>query len=483
MAPQSAQKTDLEPNLDPGDWEEFRADAHQALEDMLGHLESIREGEVWRPAPPEVRAEFARGLPRAPQDLSEVLEIFDQSIVPYANGNGHPLFMGWVHGAGTPVGMVAEMLAAGLNSNCGGRNHIALDVERQVVRWAAEMLGFPADSSGLFVTGTSIANFLAVLVARNAALGHDIRKKGLQGSPQLVAYSSAQAHGCVIAAIEMAGIGSDNLRLIPVDAEGKLGVDMLKEAVAKDRAAGMRPFFLAGTAGTVNTGAIDDLTALADFARAEKLWLHIDGAFGALCALSPKLKPLIAGLERADSVAFDFHKWAHVPYDAGFLLVRDPEMHRRTFAGENAYLTRAPSGLAAGEVWPCDLGPDLSRGFRALKTWFTLRVFGTDRIAACIEHTCDVAKYLEARLKASKFYEPCAPVALNIVCFSLKSSKDGEANKRIVMELHNSGAAAPSVTILNGKPVIRCAMVNHRTTMKDIDTFMDALETAAKRAA
>ena len=139
--------------------------------------------------------------------------------------------------------------------------------------------------------------------------------------------------------------------------------------------------------------------------------------------------------------------------------------------------------MAAGSPWPCDLGPDLSRGFRALKTWFTLRVFGTDRIAACIEHTCDVAKYLEARLKASKFYEPCAPVALNIVCFSLKSSKDGEANKRIVMELHNSGAAAPSVTILNGKPVIRCAMVNHRTTMKDIDTFMDALETAAKRAA
>jgi len=471
-----------EPDLDPENWDEFRADAHQALDDMLGRLESIREGKVWQQAPAEVRAEFARGLPRAPQDLSAVLDVFDQSIVPYSNGNGHPLFMGWVHGAGTPVGMVAEMLAAGLNSNCGGRNHIAIDIERQIVRWAAEMLGFPTEASGVFVTGTSMANFLAVLVARNAALGHDIRKKGLRSAPQLTAYASAQAHGCVIAAVELAGIGSDNLRLIPVDETGRLRIDLLKEAVARDRAQGMQPFLIAGTAGTVNTGAIDDLNALADFARAEKLWFHIDGAFGALCALSPKLRPLIAGLERADSVAFDFHKWAHVPYDAGFLLVRHPEIHHATFAAPMTYLSRAPSGLAAGDTWPCDLGPDLSRGFRALKTWFTFRVFGTDRIGACIEHTCDVAKYLESRLNQSKAYEVCAPVALNIVCFSLTSSSDGEANKRVVMDLHDSGDAAPSITVLNGKPVIRCAIVNHRTTLRDIDTFMDVLDKAAKRA-
>jgi glutamate/tyrosine decarboxylase-like PLP-dependent enzyme len=477
MAPQ----TGGEPDLDPENWDEFRADAHQALDDMLAHLESVREGKVWEQAPAEVKAEFARGLPRTPESLADVLDVFEQAIVPYANGNRHPLFMGWVHGAGTPVGMVAEMLAAGLNSNCGGRNHIALDVERQVVRWAAEMLGFPDNSSGVFVTGTSMANFLAVLVARNAALGHEVRQRGLRGASQLAAYASVQAHGCVVRAIEMAGIGSDNLRLIPVDGAGRIRIELLKEAVARDRATGLKPFLVAGTAGTVNTGAMDDLAALADFAQAEKLWFHIDGAFGALCALSPKLKPLVAGIGRADSVAFDFHKWAHVPYDAGFLLVRDAETHRRTFASENAYLTRAPSGLAAGDLWPCDLGPDLSRGFRALKTWFTFRVFGTERIAACIEHTCEVAKYLEAKLKASPDFETCAPVALNIVCFSLKSSADGIANKRIVMELHDSGAAAPSITILSGKPVIRCAIVNHRTTMHDIDRFMDALNAAAGR--
>ena len=355
-----------EPDLDPENWDEFRADAHQALDDMLGHLEGVRDGKVWQQAPENIRREFTTGLPRAPQALSTVLNVFDEAIVPYANGNRHPLFMGWVHGAGTPVGMVAEMLAAGLNSNCGGRNHIALDVERQIASWAAEMLGFPSNSSGVFVTGTSIANFLAVLIARNAALGHDVRKKGLLQSPQLAAYSSAQAHGCIIQAIELAGIGSDNLRLIPVDAQGRIRIDLLREAVARDRAAGMKPFLIAGTAGTVNTGAIDDLGAIADFALAEKLRFHVDGAFGALSALSPKLRPLIAGLERADSVAFDFHKWAHVPYDAGFLLVRDPKMHRATFAAPMSYLSRAPSGLAAGDTWPCDLGPDRSRGFRAL---------------------------------------------------------------------------------------------------------------------
>jgi len=470
------------PHLDPDDWDQFRIDAHQALDDMLGNLEQVREGPVWQPAPPEARAAFARGLPRAPQDLADVLEIFDRAIVPYANGNRHPLFLGWVHGAGTPVGMVAEMLAAGLNSNCGGRNHIALDVERQVVRWAAEMLGFPDSASGVFVTGTSMANFLAVLVARDAALGHAVRRQGLRGAPQLAAYTSAQAHGCIAQAIELAGIGSDHLRRIPAGADGALRIDLLRQAVAQDRAAGLLPFLVAGTAGTVNTGAIDDLAGLADCCRDEKLWFHVDGAFGALCALSDRLRPRIAGIERADSVAFDFHKWAHVPYDAGFLLVRDAAMHRGTFAAPAAYLTRAPEGLAAGETWPCDLGPDLSRGFRALKTWFTLRVFGADRIAACIEHTCDLAKYLESEIVRSPAFEMRAPVTLNIVCFGLKSAADGEADRRIVTDLHLRGVAAPSITVLDGRAAIRCAIVNHRTTAADIDRLIAELETSAARA-
>jgi aromatic-L-amino-acid decarboxylase len=379
--------------------------------------------------------------------------------------------------------MIAEMLAAGLNANCGGRNHIALDVERQIAAWAAQLFEFPADASGLFVTGTSAANHLALLVARNAALGDGVRDAGLRNAgPQLVAYTSAEAHGCIKQAMEMAGIGSRFLRLIPVDQRGAMRADCLTVAIAADRAGGLRPFLVAGTAGTVNTGAFDDLEALAEICRREKLWFHVDGAFGALVALSNSLRPLVRGIARADSIAFDFHKWAHVPYDAGFLLVRDAERHRRTFSSEAAYLHRAPSGLAAGEVWPCDLGPDLSRGFRALKTWFTFRVHGTDKIGACIEHTCRVAKYLETRLiEQSSLFEIAAPVTLNIVCFGLRASADSELNKAVAIDLQERGVAAPSTTIIDGRTVIRAAIVNHRTTEQDIDSLMAALRDSALR--
>jgi glutamate/tyrosine decarboxylase-like PLP-dependent enzyme len=471
------------PDLDPDDWQAFRAASRRALDEMIDFLQSVRERPVWQPAPPEVRREFRRPLPAAPQDLERVLADFSSLILPYATGNLHPLFMGWVHGAGTPVGMLAEMLAAGLNANCGGRNHIALDVEHQITAWAAELFGFPASSSGVFVTGTSAANHLALLVARNACLGDEVRRDGLRWSGgQLTAYTSAEAHGCIKQAMEMAGIGSRFLRMIPVDDFGAMRPKRLAEAIATDRAQGLRPFLVAGTAGTVNTGAFDDLATLADICRREKLWFHVDGAFGALVALSAPLRALVRGIEQADSIAFDFHKWAHVPYDAGFLMVRDAEQHRRTFSNPAAYLDRAPSGLAAGDVWPCDLGPDLSRGFRALKTWFTVRVYGADRIGACIEHTCRLARHLEQRLiEQSDLFELAAPVGLNIVCFGLRASTDGELNKAVVIDLQERGIAAPSTTIIGGRAVIRAAIVNHRTTEADIDTLMSALRDSALR--
>ena len=479
----SRMPTSAPPNLDPEDWQAFRAASRRALDDMIDFLQTVRERPVWQQAPAEVVRQFHQPLPTAPQSLDEVLADFSTLVRPYATGNLHPLFMGWVHGAGTPVGMIAEMLAAGLNANCGGRNHIALDVERQIAAWAAQLFEFPADASGLFVTGTSAANHLALLVARNAALGDGVRDAGLRNAgPQLVAYTSAEAHGCIKQAMEMAGIGSRFLRVIPVDQRGAMRADCLTVAIAADRAGGLRPFLVAGTAGTVNTGAFDDLEALAEICRREKLWFHVDGAFGALVALSKSLRPLVRGIARADSIAFDFHKWAHVPYDAGFLLVRDAERHRRTFSSEAAYLHRAPSGLAAGEVWPCDLGPDLSRGFRALKTWFTFRVHGTDKIGACIEHTCRVAKYLETRLiEQSSLFEIAAPVTLNIVCFGLRASADSELNKAVAIDLQERGVAAPSTTIIDGRTVIRAAIVNHRTTEQDIDSLMAALRDSALR--
>jgi glutamate/tyrosine decarboxylase-like PLP-dependent enzyme len=482
-APESA---DAPPrgDLDPQDWERFRAESHRALDHIIDFLATVRERPVWREPSPEARARFRRPLPEQGRGLSAALEDFERFVEPYANGNIHPFFMGWAQGAGTPVGMVAEMLAAGLNSNCGGRNHIAIDVERQIAAWMAEAFGFPAEASGIFVTGTSMANFLSLLIAREHALGdRDIRKNGLKAqAEQLVAYTSHEAHNCVRQAMELAGIGARHLRLIASDGARALPLDDLSAAIAADRAAGLRPFLIVGTAGSVDTGAIDDLDALADIAEREDLWFHIDGAFGALAALSPKLRPLVKGLERADSVAFDFHKWLHVPYDAGFFLVRDPEAHRRAFAANAAYLTRAPRGLAAGETWPCDLGADLSRGFRALKTWFTIEVFGTERLAAGIENSCRLARRLRALIEASPSFEMRAPVTLNIVCFGVKDDPTGRLNREIVMELHESGEAAPSLTLLDGLPTIRAAIFNHRTRDEDMDAFILMLERAAKRA-
>ncbi|MEW6437689.1 MAG: pyridoxal-dependent decarboxylase [Pseudomonadota bacterium] len=473
--------TDRDESLDPKDWEAFRAEAHRGLDMMVDYLRDVRQRKVWQPAPPEVRAEFKTPLPREGKPLAALLDTFETSMLPYATGNTHPLFMGWVHGGGTPVGMVAEMLAAGLNSNCGGRDHIAIEVEREITLWLAEAFDFPRESSGIFVTGSSMANMIAALVARTDVLGEAVRTHGLRASPQLVGYASSEAHACIERAFEMAGIGSAALRRIPVDSKRQLDVAALRAAIAQDRAAGLQPFLVVGSAGTVNTGAIDDLSALADLCAAEDIWFHIDGAFGALSVLSPDLKPLVKGLERADSVALDFHKWLQVPYDAGFFICRHPDLHRQTFMSTAAYLARAPRGLAAADIWPCDLGPDLSRGFRALKTWFTFQAFGAERLGATLAQTCRVAKHLENLIRRSSIFELSAEVTLNIVCFSVKGDTTGRINRTIVMDLHESGLAAPSTTKLGGRPVIRAAIVNHRTQMRDMDAFVAAAEACAVR--
>jgi aromatic-L-amino-acid decarboxylase len=469
-------------DLDPRDWEAFRRHSHEALDGMLDFLRDVRERPVWQEAPARVRQHFQTPLPRHPREFGAVLEDFDVNVRPYAVGNTHPLFMGWVHGAGTPVGMIAEMLAAGLNANCGGRNHIGIVVENQITQWAAELFGFPQGASGVFTTGSSAANFLGLLVARDAAMGHQIRRDGFAvAGAQLTAYASAHAHGCVAQAMELAGIGSLHLRSIPADAAGGLRLDLLEDAIESDLAAGRRPFLIVGTAGTVDTGAMDPLQGLAAAAKKYRLWFHVDGAFGALAALSARLRPRLLGIELADSIALDFHKWAHVPYDSGFLLARDGAMHRGTFANAAAYLRRAPRGLAAGEIWPCDLGPDLSRGFRALKTWFTFQVHGADKIGRAIEATCEHACHLAERLAPSDIFELRAPVSLNIVCFALKAGWPDQANEAIVIDLQERGLAAPSTTSLSGRPVIRAAIVNHRTTRADIDQFVTALHDAAAR--
>jgi len=466
-------------SLDPADWSAFRVQAHRMLDDMLGYVEKIRERPVWQPIPADVRARFRSVAPREGEELAEVHAEFMQNVLPYTQGNVHPGFMGWVNGGGTPVGMIAEMLAAGLNANCGGRDHIPVEVERQVARWVAEIFGFPKTATGLFVTGTSMANLIAVLVARDAALGLDVRAVGVAAETRrLTAYTSTAVHGCVPKAMDIAGLGSDALRQIPTDSRFHMDLSALAEAIRQDREAGLTPFLVVGSAGTVNTGAVDDLAALADLCQREKLWFHVDGAFGALARLAPDLAPLLDGIERADSVAFDFHKWGQAPYDAGFILVRDGAAHKNAFALPAAYLQRAERGLAANSPWPCDFGPDLSRGFRALKVWFTLKVLGTEALGASISGSCVLARALEARIIATPELELMAPVELNIVCFRYRTKDAADSNRvneAIVVALQESGVVAPSTTRIAGRTAIRAAIVNHRTSRAEIDALVDGV--------
>ena len=464
--------------LDPADWPAYRSLAHKLLDEALGLIEGVRERPVWRPVPAEVKHALAEPPPLEPQGAEQTAADALRLILPYATGNIHPRFFGWVHGSGTPGGVVAELLAAAMNSNVGGRDHGAIHVERQVIDWCRALFGFPADATGLLVSGTSMATLIALTVARNAALGPDARERGIAASARpLVAYTSSEAHSSVARAIEMLGLGNSALRGLPAGADFRLDPETLRQAIRADKASGCKPFAVIVTAGTVNTGAIDPLDQIADVCADEGVWLHVDGAFGALAMFSDTLRPRLAGIERADSLAFDFHKWAHVPYDAGCVLVRDGAAHRETFASRPTYLKSHARGLAAGEPWPCDFGPELSRGFRALKVWFTLKEHGTRRLAASIEDNCRLARRLGQLVADEPRLELLAPVTLNIACFRLRADALStehldQLNEDIVAELQERGLAAPSTTRIAGKLCIRVNITNHRTRDADIDLLV-----------
>lgn len=469
------------PNLDPEDWPAFRALARRTLEAALDHMEGAAERPVWSPTPEAARAALASPPPWEGEGPEAAAEAALAHILPYPTGNTHPRFFGWVHGAGTPGGLVAEIIAAAMNANCGGRDHAAILVERQVIEWCREAFGFPEGAGGLVLSGTSTGTVLALLAARERALP-GARAKGVGGA-RLVGYASAESHSCIMRAFDQIGLGSEALRLIPVDGDFRMRTDALREAIAADRATGAQPFLVVGAAATVNTGATDDLSALADIAAAEGLWLHVDGAFGALMALSPTLAPRVRGMERAQSLAFDFHKWAHVNYDAGAVLVRERPALLDAFGQGADYLAGMPRGLGGAKPWPSDMGIELSRGFRALKVWFALKEHGLNRIGEKIAENVACAARLAGLVEAAEDFELLAPAPLNIVCFRhVPPGFTGDLdalNREIVMRLQESGEAAPSTTMIRGRLAIRVNITNHRTRLADMDLLIGAIRRVA----
>ena len=467
-----------EESLDPDDWDGLRVLGHRMVDDMLTYLRTVRDRPVWRPIPADVRARFRGPVPHDPQGAERAYADFRDYVLPHPMGNIHPRFWGWVMGTGTPLGALADMLAAGMNPNMGGGDHVANQVEAQVLDWCKEMLGFPADASGLLVSGGSMANLVGLAVARSARAGFDIRKRGVRGATgPLTVYGSVEMHSSIQKGVELLGLGSDALRQVPVNAEFEIDVAALERMVTEDRTAGCRPICVIGNAGTVGTGAIDDLRGLAAVAARERLWFHVDGAFGALAVLVPEFRPRLAGMEVADSIAFDLHKWMYVPFEAGCTLVRDADAHRRAFALRPDYLTHAERGLAAGNLWFSDYGIQLTRGFRALKVWMLLKEHGLDKYARLVRQNIDQARYLAELIREAPDLELLAPVPLNIVCFRYVAQHRDDAaldalNQELLIQLHEQGIAVPSNLTLGGRFALRVAITNQRSRREDFDLLV-----------
>lgn len=471
-------KEQQQESLDPASWDEMRALAHRMVDDAITYLEKVRERPVWQQVPPKVAARFGSAAPKTPSSASDVYDDFRENVMPYPMGNIHPRFWAWYMGNGTILGALGDFLASVMNPNVGGGNHVANLVEAQVIAWMKEMIGFPSDASGLLVSGGSMANFVGLAVARNVKAGFDIRQEGARGgAKQLVVYASAEVHSCNQKAVELLGIGAKHFRKIAVNGDYTIDLAALAATIAADRAAGLQPICVIGTAGTINTGAIDDLTAIADLCARENLWFHVDGAIGAVAVLAHNVKPQLRGMERADSIALDLHKWMHVPFEAGCVLVRHGSDHRNAFALVPEYLAHEERGLAAGSIWFSDYGLQLTRQFRALKVWMSIKEHGLDRFGRMIARNVEQAAYLGSLIERDPKLELIAPIGLDIVCFrynpgGMADEKLNSLNKDILVELQEKGIAAPSYTSLGGRYCLRAAIANHRSVQSDFDLLV-----------
>ncbi len=466
--------------LDPENWDEMRALAHQMIDDAIDYLQNVAERPVWQAVPEEVQQRLKSAAPQLPTEPATVYDEFKRDILPYPLGNIHPRFWSWYMGSGTFMGALGDFFCALMNPNVGGGNHVAPLVEQQVIGWLKDMMHFPADSSGLLTSGASIANLVGITVARNTNSGFDVRHQGVRaGSGPLVAYASTEIHSCNKKAVETLGLGSDGLRTIAVNADYTINLDALKQQIRQDRAAGMIPFCVIGTAGTINTGAIDDLQALADLCQQEKLWFHVDGAIGAVAILADNVRDKLKGIERADSIALDLHKWMHVPFEAGCALVRHESAHREAFSLTPEYLAREAEarGIASGAFWFSDYGLQLSRSFRALKIWMSIKEHGLERFGRMIARNVDQAHYLGELIAVEDQLELVAPIGLDILCFRFNPGGLGQErlerlNRDILSELHEQGIAAPSYTTLKGVYCLRVAIANHRSRLEDFEILV-----------
>jgi len=427
---------------------------------------------------------FAEPLPEEGAPFEEVLAFVRRHVLPHPTGSHHPRYYGFVNASADPVAVVADYLAASMNTNCWGGDHAPNHVEKTTLAWLAELLGLPGSAEGVLVSGGSAANWTALAAARSAVVPN-VREEGMgrAGRPSPVVYASDQVHSCVDKAVDLLGFGTRSLRKLPAGPDFRLRVADLRAAIDADRRAGLAPAIVVGSAGTVNTGAIDPLDEIAELCRKEGLWFHVDGAYGALARLSPKLAPLFAGMEKADSLAADPHKWLFVPFAAGAAFVREPGRLSDAFRKFPEYLETSPEAPLSGPVWFAERGVELSRSFRALKIWMGLKVHGRKAYAETIERNVDLARSLSERVDGRRDLERLSAPVLSIANFRyrpagrhLPETELNALNRAIIYRIVEEGSAFVYPTVLNGKTSIRVCIVNFRTGEEDVEALLDDVE-------
>jgi glutamate/tyrosine decarboxylase-like PLP-dependent enzyme len=480
------------PALDP---EQFRRLGHDLVDLVTDYLAGLREGPVFRPMQPtERRALVDDVLGDAGLGPDAIVERFRRDVLPHAMGNGHPRFFGWVNSGPAPLGVLADFLAAAMNPSCAGGDHAAIYVEHAAVRWLMELIGFPTGGSmGLLTSGGSVANLVGLGAARHRAAvqdGWNVRGEGLQhGRPPLVLYATGQAHSCIQKAAELLGLGAQAVHAVAVDADLRMDMPALRAAIAADRVAGKRPFCVAASAGSVGTGAIDPLSDLADLCAAERLWLHVDGAYGGIAAAVPACAARCRGLERADSIALDPHKWLSVPLECGAVLVRDGRMLREAFSLVPPYLRTEPDRGFGGLPWFSEYGVQQTRGFRALKLWMLLQHLGRRGVRDLVGRHVALAEHLAALVEGAPDLERLA-VGLSIVCFRYAPAhlrgdepRLDALNQRVMEDVQASGAAFLTQTTLRGRFALRACILHHATTEADLAALVNVVRQTGERLA
>ena len=467
------------------DPEAFRRAAHAAVDGVADHLAELPSRPVWQPLPDDLRERLlALPLPDRGTALEDLVATALRDVLPHAMGNGHPAFFGWVNPPPSSAGVIASLTAAAMNPSVVAGDHADVHLERAVVRWLAELVGFPhAPGAGLLTSGASAATVVCLAGARHRALtaaGHDVRRDGLAGAPPLAAYVPAEAHSCVQRGLELLGFGSAAMREVPLD-RGELDADALRAAIAADRASGAVPALLVGSAGTVNTGALDPLDDLADVAAAEGIWFHVDGAYGAFGVLDPALAARYGGMERADSLVLDPHKWLGVPVDAGCALVRRGDDLREAFSLIPPYLRQEdpdPVGTFA------EYGFEQTRPFRALKTWATIAALGREGIAAHVARCNELARELAAMVESERELELAVAPQTSIVAFRARPAgcppeRLEDVNQALPEAVQARGKAFVTGTVFEGRETLRACILHPETGSAQLATLVaEVVETA-----